>query len=100
MSKRESKGNMFGARNATKDPREDEDLFFKIIEELQEKIGGIRKKTRGGLSDYARPRPSLRSRRRPGIEVMRFHREVKCDDIEGLNNMISLIRRAVVKKEG
>lgn len=98
MSKRESKENMFGARNGAKNSREDEDLLIKIIEEFKDRIGGIRKKTKGGFSDYVRPRSFPRSRRRPGIEVERFHREVKCDDLEGIREMVSLIRRAGGKK--
>jgi len=100
MGNREQKGNMLDARMGMKNSSDDEEFLFKIIEELQGKIGGIRKKTHGGLFDYMRPRPSLRSKRRPKIEVTKFQREVKCDDLEGIKEMVSLIRRAGSQNKG
>lgn len=100
MSERDQEVDISDTGNATNNPNGDEELLLRIIEELQGKIGAFRKMAKGGLFDHRKPRQSFRSRKRPGVEVMRFNREVKCDDIKGLKEMFSLIRRAGGQKKG
>ena len=99
MGERDQKGKISDTGNTMKDSREDGETLLRIIEELQGKIGAFRKTAKGGLFDHRRFRQSLRSRRRLGVEVTKFHREARCDDLEGLSDMISLIRRAGSQKK-
>ena len=99
MGERDQKEKISDIGNAIKYSREDGETLLRIIEELQGKIDVFRKMAKGGLFDHRKPLPSFRSRRRPGVEIMRFHREAKCNDLEGLSDMISLIRRAGSQKK-
>jgi hypothetical protein len=99
MGKIDQKEKISDTGNTTNDPRDDGENLLRIIEDLQGKIGAFRKMAKGGLFDHMRPRQSFRSRRSPGVEVTKFHREARCDDLEGLSDMISLIRRAGGQKK-